>query len=232
MYRAIDPNLLIETLERLTARISARFPGAGLARVCTELTITARATAARAEALGRANVWLRTGIAAVLGAGLALLLALLRGLHLEAGAPEGVDLIQGAEATLNIVLLAGAGVLSLTTLESRLKRAEAMTRLHELRSFVHVIDMHQLTKDPSMIGGARTSASPQRDLSAFELARYLDYCSEMLSLTSKLAALYAQAAREAEIVEAASDIEQIATNLSQKIWQKITILQANSSSAG
>jgi hypothetical protein len=29
-------------------------------------------------------------------------------------------------------------------------------------------------------------------MSPFELTRYLDYCSEMLSLTSKLAAVYAQ----------------------------------------
>ncbi|MET0545057.1 MAG: hypothetical protein ABWZ40_01990, partial [Caulobacterales bacterium] len=72
---------------------------------------------------------------------------------------------------------------------------------------------------------ARTSASPDRDLTAFELSRYLDYCSEMLSLSAKIAALYAQAARDSQIEEAASDIERLAASLSQKIWQKITILR-------
>jgi hypothetical protein len=59
---------------------------------------------------------------------------------------------------------------------------------------VHVIDMHQLTKDPSMgvsVAG-NTPSSPARTLSRFEITRYLDYCSEMLSLTSKVAVLYAQ----------------------------------------
>jgi hypothetical protein len=29
------------------------------------------------------------------------------------------------------------------------------------------------------------------------------------------------------VIEAASDIEQLATNLSQKVWQKITIVQVS-----
>ena len=33
-------------------------------------------------------------------------------------------------------------------------------------------------------------------MSEFELMRYLDYCSEMLSLTGKLAALYMQNMRD------------------------------------
>jgi hypothetical protein len=43
--------------------------------------------------------------------------------------------------------------------------------------------MHQLTKDPGGIVGARadaTPSSPKRTLSPLLLARYLDYCSEML----------------------------------------------------
>jgi hypothetical protein len=56
--------------------------------------------------------------------------------------------------------------------------------------------------------------------------RYLDYCSEMLSLTGKVAALYAQATKDSIVIEAASDIGQITANLSGKIWQKITLVQA------
>ena len=66
--------------------------------------------------------------------------------------------------------------------------------MHELRALAHVIDMHQLSKDPSMPAGTgvATPSSPVRTMSHFELVRYLDYCSEMLSLTGKLAALYVQ----------------------------------------
>src|SRR5262245_59697788 len=88
--------------------------------------------------------------------------------------------------------------------------------------------MHQLTKDPSgsvSIGGS-TASSPKRLLSRFELSRYLDYCSEMLSLTSKVAVLYAQSFPNTEVTDAVSDVERIAAGSSQKIWQKIMFLQA------
>jgi len=120
-----------------------------------------------------------------------------------------------------------AAIFFLATLETRLKRREALARLHELRSIVHVIDMHQLTKDPSVTVGAgrATASSPERRMSPFELSRYLDYCSEMLSLTAKLAALYAQGSKDPVVIDAASDIGQITTNLASKIWQKITLVQ-------
>ena len=48
----------------------------------------------------------------------------------------------------------------------------------------------------------------------------------MLSLTAKVAVLYAQSFPDTEVTEAVSDIERIAAGLSQKIWQKIMILQS------
>jgi hypothetical protein len=61
-------------------------------------------------------------------------------------------------------------------------------------------------------------------MSEFELARYLDYCSEMLSLTGKLAALYMQNMRDPVIIDSVNEIEDLTTSLSRKIWQKIMIL--------
>jgi hypothetical protein len=62
-------------------------------------------------------------------------------------------------------------------------------------------------------------------MSEFELTRYLDYCSEMLSLTGKLAALYMQNARDPVIISAVNEIEDLSTSLARKIWQKIMILR-------
>jgi hypothetical protein len=62
-------------------------------------------------------------------------------------------------------------------------------------------------------------------MSPFELARYLDYCSEMLSLSAKIAALYAQATKDPVIIDAARGLEQLTANLSSKIWQKIRMTQ-------
>jgi len=117
--------------------------------------------------------------------------------------------------------------LFLVTVEARVKRSRALLALHELRTIAHVIDMHQLTKDPSLLRGDAilTPSSPRRRMSFFELTRYLDYCSEMLSLTGKIAALYAQELRDAVVLSAVNEIEVLTTALSRKIWQKIMILQ-------
>jgi hypothetical protein len=119
-----------------------------------------------------------------------------------------------------------AGLWFLLTLEQRWKRARTQTALHELRSFAHVVDMHQLTKDPTVLlgGGGSTPSSPERRMTRFELTRYLEYCAEMLALTGKLSALYAGESHDHIVIAAASDVENLCTDLGRKIWQKITIL--------
>ncbi|MFN3868777.1 MAG: hypothetical protein ACK4MF_06900 [Hyphomicrobiaceae bacterium] len=100
--------------------------------------------------------------------------------------------------------------------------------MHELRSIIHVVDMHQLTKDPSHIAtvAVATSHSPQRPLTPFELARHLDYGSELLPVSAKVAPLYAQGTKDPIVIDTASDLGQITSNMSGKIWQKITMVQA------
>jgi hypothetical protein len=130
------------------------------------------------------------------------------------------------EAAFNSLLLVGATVIFLVTLESRIKRRRALQALHELRVIAHIIDMHQLTKDPERlhVQGPDTRSSPKRTMTNFELNRYLDYCSEMLSLSGKIAALYVQDFPDAHVVAAVNDIEDLTSGLSRKIWQKIMIL--------
>ena len=129
-----------------------------------------------------------------------------------------------------LLCVPGGALFFLVTMETRLKRRTALAHLHELRSIVHVIDMHQLTKDPSiLIGqGEDTPHSPKRTMTPFELTRYLDYCSEMLSLSAKIAALYAQSSTDAQVIDVVNDIERLTTNLASKIWQKITLVEASS----
>jgi hypothetical protein len=144
----------------------------------------------------------------------------------QVGPAEIFSVFQGIEAAMNIVVLLGASLFFLTSLELRMKRHRALRDLHVFRSLAHVVDMHQLTKDPSSVGeqGPATASSPRHNMSKFELTRYLDYCSEMLSLINKLAAIYAQNLPDAIVIDAVNDIEELTTSLSSKIWQKITIL--------
>jgi hypothetical protein len=112
------------------------------------------------------------------------------------------------------------------SLETRFKRRLALRELHRLRSIVHIVDMHQLTKDPEHLLSPleKTPSSPVRHFTRFELARYLDYCTELLSLSSKLAALHVQHLNDPVVLNAVNDVETLAANLSSKIWQKIVIL--------
>ena len=48
----------------------------------------------------------------------------------------------------------------------------------------------------------------------------------MFSITGKLAALYAQAVNDEVVAEAVNDIENLGTNLSRKVWQKIMLIDA------
>lgn len=222
MYRTLDSDKIVDTLGHLGRRIEERFPSSGLQRVCRELLEVARENKARAARLAQPNWRLRIGVGAVLLLGVALTLWLGRLLAASETPATIFGSLQGLDALTNIVVVVGAGVLFLVTVESRSKRAEALADLHELRSIVHVIDMHQLTKDPT--AGPPTPNSPARAMSPYELTRYLDYCSELLSLAAKVAALYAQSSTDPVVIDAVNDLERLTTNLSQKIWQKITLV--------
>lgn len=226
-YRTLNPDHLIKTVEKLERRIAERFPGCGLSKVCGELTEIARESSQKVATASKANIPLRFGVGLVLAIGIVLLAYVAASIHVKSGTESFFGILEGIDAAVNTLIVTGAGIYFLTTLESRWHRERALKDLHELRSIIHVIDMHQLTKDPSRTStvGTSTPSSPQRVMSPFELSRYLDYCSEMLSLAAKIAALYAQGTRDPLIIETSSDLGQITSNISGKIWQKITLVQ-------
>ncbi|MBY0423920.1 MAG: hypothetical protein K2Q06_16575 [Parvularculaceae bacterium] len=231
-YGTLRADCVVETIDRLALRIGARFPGGGLESVCRALAEAARRCAAEAERLNRPQRLLRAGVYTVWALGGVAFLWVLTTLHYDDVRLEAASLIPVLEPAMNIAVLVGIGVLSLGRLEQNWKRSRALGYLHELRSIAHVVDMHQLTKDPARSvpnAIAPTAHSPKDPLPPALLERYLDYCSEMLSLTGKLAALFAQSCRDAEVADAASDVEALTTGLSQKIWQKMTLLERLSS---
>jgi|JRHI01.1.fsa_nt_gi hypothetical protein len=226
-YNSLNPDRIIATLAQLKDRIGERFPRSGLYQVCDELMEMTKKTSARAANISRPKLWFR-GLLAILAAAGAVG-AIFIG-HWMLGLRSSDELagtMQGLEAAVNLVIIIGAAGVFLVTLEARWKRQLALSALNEFRSVAHVIDMHQLTKDPSALGGPRTSSSPQRAMTRYELVRYLSYCSEMLSLSSKAAAVYADNIHDSAVVDAVGDIERLTTNLSQKIWQKITLVETD-----
>jgi hypothetical protein len=220
MYQSLDPVRIIETLERLRERIEERFPNSGLGRVCGELISTARGSAAEAADIAKPNWPLRAGVGAIIVLGVIAQFWAAEFLHLE-DIETNVGLLQSLEAAVNLLILFGGAAWFLITLEERLQRRRALDALHTLRSMAHVIDMHQLTKDPATLVQER---APPRAMTSFELTRYLDYCAEMLALIGKLAALYADRMRDPVVIDAVTEIENLTTGLARKIWQKISLI--------
>ena len=66
-YRALDPDKLIRTTEKLVQRIGERFPDAGLYRVSQELLDTAHMVAAKSAALRRPIAWVRVVDGVIVG---------------------------------------------------------------------------------------------------------------------------------------------------------------------
>jgi hypothetical protein len=225
----LQPQLIEQTIERLLQRINDRFPGAGLAKVCEQLLHVARRAERKSQWLGRPMFGLRffaTLVIALIVTGSVAQFFLLDWQGRPIAWP---DLIQGIESLANELVLIGAAIFFLLTLESRYKRRQGLKALHELRSIAHIIDMHQLTKDPERAQSKvyqATQSSPQVKLDGFQLRRYLDYCSEMLALTGKIAAEYVSTFNDPQMVSAVNDIESLAADLSRKIWQKIMILHS------
>lgn len=227
---SLDPERIVYTISKLNQRIDERFPGSGLGRVCSSLLDVGEQTKARLDAIQRPVWWLRT--AAWLTAALVLVgvVAALRAVWLEipTGFGSAFDAIQVLEAGIQDVIFVAVLVVFLVTAEDRLQRRAALGHIRELRAIAHIVDMHQLTKDPDRMlhRVADTQSSPERSLTRDQLGRYLDYCSELLSLVSKLAALYAERMNDSVVLQAVDEVEALTSGLSAKIWQKIMVLDA------
>lgn len=226
VYRSLNPGHITQTIAQLRDRVQERFPGSGLGKVAEELQHVGNEAVARSQWIARPLLPLRIGIG-LLVALLASIVALaLAKLNVTKMWESFADFVQAVDAGINDVVFVGIAIFFLATLEGRIKRKRALKAIHELRSLAHIIDMHQLTKDPEVIlsNGPATKSSPKRTMTTFEMSRYLDYCSEMLSLIGKVAALYAQRFNDPVALSAVDEIEDLTTGLSRKIWQKIMII--------
>jgi hypothetical protein len=217
------------TMERLHTRIGQRLPEAGILEVAKNLVDLCRHSSDRTRQIARPIFWVRSLVIVFL----VLLLGFIVLIFVQVEMPEGrlelFNILQAFESGINDIVFTGIAIFFLVTLENRIKRGRAVRALHELRSIAHVIDMYQLTKDPDRTAGRieLTEASPRLDLSPIQVRRYLDYCSEMLSIVAKIAALYGQNLSDQTVVDSVKDVETLCMLLSNKIWQKLSIINAN-----
>ena len=224
----LDSDAILKTVAILGDRIRERFPDAGLNRVCTDLHDVAKHARKRSISIGRPMIGVRLGSAVLILLIVSVFAFAVKLVRIPDQPLQAAEFIQVLDAGFGALVLIAATIAFLVTLESRVKRGRALRAMHELRSIVHVIDMHQLTKDPERIlsTGVRTKSSPELKLTRFELNRYLDYCSEMLALCGKIGALYVDNFPDSDAVAAVNDLENLTSGLARKIWQKIMVLNA------
>jgi hypothetical protein len=231
MKRVLREDKLLETVEQIRQRIAERFPDSGLSQVAAEIVQIAREALVRAEAIRQPNLWLRAGLVllVVIGAAGAVTYAQTRGDQ----APLVQTVLQFLDASKGSAAILAALAVFLVTLETRLKRRRAMQAIHELRAMAHIIDMHQLTKDPDRFGHpTRPIMVSGRQMDADAMSRYLHFSTELLAVVSKIGQLYVQDFPDATAQTAVDHFEGLATGLSSKIWQKLMILDRIRSDTG
>jgi hypothetical protein len=225
-FARLDGQHVVDTAERLRARVTERFPQSSLAGVAANLVELAKSSCDLAERLA-APWW---PIRAVCAVGLLVLAAALGGAALNVSLPQGAatlfDWVQALESAVNDVVFIGIAAWFLLSMEERWKRTRALGWLRGLRAIAHIIDMHQLPKHPESVAPRerRTKSSPEQTMEGFELMRYLDYCSELLAVASNLGALVVQDFPDSTVLARVNDLESLTSELAQKLWQKIDIV--------
>ena len=225
-YRQLDQSQIGQTLRRLRDRIAERFPGSGLSNVAGELVSLSDEAFDCVAYLQKPNWPIRAAVGIVIATMVVVVGLGALSIRLSSRVNSVSELVQTLDASINDIVFLGIAIFFLVTVEARLKRRKALGSLQQLRSVVHIVDMHQLTKDPERLMSPQpdTTSSPARSMTPPELGRYLDYCSELLSLTSKIAASFVQSFNDPVVLSTVNEIETLVTGLSGKIWQKITLL--------
>jgi len=222
----LESDRIVRTITRLESRIADRFPESGLRKVVNEFLAIAAKSKKNIEWIAKPNIAIRLLSYFIVTLGIVALIYSFTLIDLKIENRTISNILTLSESLFNDIILIGAAIFFMVTIETRIKRHRASKLLNDLRVISHVIDMHQLTKDPGMILESKklTQNSPNRKLSKFELQRYLDYCSEALSLVGKVAALYAQSLPNEVVVRTVNEIEVLSSGFSRKIWQKLIIL--------
>lgn len=227
-YQHLDGGAVRRSAEALQRRIASRFPDRGLWEVCGEVVALVDEVNA-GSGISRRRVRLARLLSRI---AMLVVVAFLGGAVTLAaidvaetpGALAPVDLLPLIETIINDLVFGGIAVFFLFTVPERMERARVLRILHRLRSLAHVIDMHQLTKVPE-----RLERSSREDgglgMSRAELTRYLDFCTEMLSLVGKSAALFAEGTTDGDVLDAVEGIETLTSDMARKVWQKIAIIQ-------
>jgi len=164
----------------------------------------------------------------LVGAGLGIA-AFILSLHLTVKVTDAGDLFQSLDSLFQLALVLGAGAWFLLSIGTKVQRRSLLKALQELNKLAQVIDLVQLDKDPDRLHFSteqRTDKSPTlgKANTAFLLSRYLDYCSELLSVLGKVACLYREQISDEVVLDRIGDFDRLSNQLRGNIGSKMGLI--------
>jgi len=225
----LDAEKILRNVQNLRERIGERFEGHAIVRRADLLVRLAERACSRSKELARPNYALRTFcaadalllVAALVGAGCFLVRAMrpVEGFELT-------DLLQGIEAGIGCVLFLSVAFVFLWTLERRVRRQATLKEIDHLRSFLHLVNMGQLDKEPVRLDEAfhRTESSPPLRLDVPGMERYLSQTQKLAHYAAAISCLYADVLIDPELDRAVDELREFASDVARAAGDKITIL--------
>ena len=148
-HSTLRPEQIVKTINTLEGRIDERFPDSSLRKVCHELAEVSEQMVERSDWIGKPILWLRAitwfiCITIIVGTALtffALGVSQEDFSSLQSSPDRLSTVVTLTEAAINDVLLIGAAIFFIFTIEKRYKRTRALKALHELRSIAHILSL-------------------------------------------------------------------------------------------
>lgn len=218
-----------ETASRLVERIQQRFgddPLTDIARQVLDVAKMSEKRIARALRVGFFIRMLTWPLVLAAGVGIAWWV---KSLNLTLRVNDAGDLAQSLDSVFQLLLVLGAGGWFLLSIGTKAQRRSLFKALQELHALTQVIDLVQLDKDPDRLhfsSDQRTPTSPTlgKANTAFLLGRYLDYCSELLSVLSKIACLYRERVSDEAVLSRLGDFDRLSNQLRANIGSKMGLI--------
>lgn len=229
----LQPDKVEQSAQLLATRIHERFAGRSLDLYASAFAALTKRVLSDGPSIAHPPKWQRA-VGLIGGVGAILLVALPFWLARRLEQPSSlVESLQSLDSAITIFAGAVAGYFTMRSIESANSRRRALHGLHELRQAAHIIDMLQASKSPAklLFRSTPTESSPVLEEDPVLLARYLVYCSEFYTLISKVAALYGSWVPDPTILSAVDDIEDLCSDLEQRVSMKISQLNLVSPSS-
>jgi hypothetical protein len=212
----LDPGRVIATARRIRDDVSERMPGSPLAGLAGDLAELAQAAEERRVRAAQPILAIRALSSLAIAAGVVALWYLERHIHTRWEFATITDVFESMQAGFSLLVLLAGALWTCITLESRIKRREALAYIEELRDFIHVIDVTQLANTTNL----HRPAGPSTPAGLAVEETFLLFCTQMLAVIGNLAPILTRGATGDSILRAAAEVQMLAIAVTTKHFSK------------